>query len=148
MFDAPCNPTEAKRWLRLFARQLRQYVKGTADELTPFIEPYLANYVRGAILKALRGQDLEKSFRLAQPRGGAPTKRNQIKDPKAFSKQQDLIFQVQLLRAKGILWKEIPTRIGYRGAWKALEKMCREQADPVEQMRRRFANRAARRVHR
>jgi hypothetical protein len=146
MVDTPRNPTEARKWLRRAARQLREYEKGTAGELTPFIEHCLASYLRRAILMTLRGQDIEKSFGLAQPRSGAPGKRNQTKDPDAFSKQQDLIFKARILRRQGFAWKQIPEKIGYNGSGKALEKMCREQADLVEQTTRGLAERRASRI--
>ena len=43
--DHPANPADAMRQLTRFARQLREYVKGTADEVTPYIEHSLAEYV-------------------------------------------------------------------------------------------------------
>jgi hypothetical protein len=40
--DHPAYPADAMRQLTRFAKQLREYVKDTADEITPYIDHRLA----------------------------------------------------------------------------------------------------------
>jgi hypothetical protein len=130
--DHPANPADAMRQLTRFAKQLREYVKETADEITPYIDHRLAEYVAGSIEKLEREQiTLDKAFGIAQSKKGAPAKKNRASDPEGFKQEQLLIFNALQLREERppVQWKAIPHRIGYRGSWKQLQKLCLEKAD-------------------
>ena len=132
----PANPAEAKRLLGRFAKQLREYIAGTADELTPFIEPGLAEYVASGIERISRENvSLAEALGLAQSEAGAPAIKNRASDPGGHQKQQRLIFNAMQLRSEQppVQWAAIPHRIGYAGSWRQLQKLCLEKVDPVSQ---------------
>ncbi|MFZ0116555.1 MAG: hypothetical protein WAL15_19540 [Xanthobacteraceae bacterium] len=142
MKDKQLSPAEATRKLRRFGQQLREYVEGTADELTPFIERDLATYVADAIEQTGREQiGLERALGLIHNRPGAPSKREQSKDLDAYKRQQELIYRANQERANGKTWKQIVGIERFRGSERQLEKLCREQSDYAEQFRRKLANR-------
>ena len=86
MASNPANPADAMRQLTRFARQLREYVKETADEVTPYIEHSLAEYVAESIERVGRedvtmdkalGLALAKEGRAGQERQGERSRRPQ-----------------------------------------------------------------------
>ena len=140
------NPADAMRGLSRFARQLREYVKGTDDEITPYIEHSLAEYVAESIERVGRAHiTFEKAFGLAQAKSGAPAKKDRASDPEGYKKQQLLIFKAKRLRSQPppVQWAAVPHAIGYRGSWRQLQKLCREKADPIAQIALELAHRPA-----
>lgn len=142
MKNKQLSPAEATRKLRRFCHQLREYVEGTADELTPFIEHDLATYVADAIEQTGREHiGLERALGLIRNCRGAPSKREQSKDLDAYKRQQDLIYRAYQERDNGKTWKQIVRIVKFQGSERQLEKLCREQSDDIEQFRRKLANR-------
>jgi hypothetical protein len=83
------------RRLTRFAQQLREYVKETTDEVTPYIEHSLAEYVAESIERVGREHvTMDKALGLAQAKSGAPVKEVRASDPEGHKKQQLLIFKV------------------------------------------------------
>jgi len=146
--DHPANPADAMRQLTRFARQLREYVKGTADEATPYIEHSLAEYVAESI-ERVRREDVtvDEAVGLAQAKRGAPVKKDRASDPEGHKKQQRLIFKAMRLRSQQppVKWAAVAHAIGYSGSWRQWQKLCREKADPIAQAALELAHRAAKR---
>ena len=80
--NPPANPAEAMRQLIRFARQLREYVKETVDEVTPYIEHSLAEYVAENIERVRRDHvTMDEALGLAWAKIGAPVKKDRASDP-------------------------------------------------------------------
>jgi hypothetical protein len=144
--NPPANPAEAMRQLTRFARQLREYVKETVDEVTPYIEHSLAEYVAENIERVRREHvTMDEALGLAWAKIGAPLKKDRASDPEGHKKQQLLIFNAMRLRSQQppVKWAAIPHTIGYSGSWRQLQKLCREKADPIAQAAHELAHRAS-----
>ena len=132
----PANPADAMRRLTRFAQQLREYVEQTGDEITPYIEHSLADYVAASIERVGREHvTMDKALGLAQSKRGSPVKKDRASDPEGYKKQQLLIFNAMRLRSQQppVQWAAIPHAIGYSGSWRQLQKLCLEKADPIVQ---------------
>ena len=78
----PANLADAMRQLTRFARQLREYVKETADEVTPYIEHSLAEYVAESIERVGREDvTMDKALGLALAKRGAPVMKDRASNP-------------------------------------------------------------------
>jgi len=127
---------------------LREYVKETADEVTPYLEHSLAEYVAESIERVRREHvTMDKALGLAWAKTGAPVKKDRASDPEGHIKQQLLIFKARRLRSQQppVKWAAIPHTIGYSGSWRQLQKLCREKADPIVQAALELAHRASKR---